>query len=189
MPAEIDTPNRFLQWFWYKDQEKLVKSIDELVRIYYFSVGRNTNLLLGMVIDNRGLVPEKDRQIFLEFGKEIKTRFDIPIAETNGKAKELILELPRSQKINQIVIMEDISEGHLIRKYIIQGFNNNKWIMLCSGSSIGHKRIEILKPIEVVKVKLRCIETIDTPIIKNFALYSVKPLPKNQLLLKDSRGC
>nr|MDO8111798.1 hypothetical protein [Candidatus Sigynarchaeota archaeon] len=43
---------------------------------YYESVGRNTNLLLGMVIDNRGLIPAFDVKTVEEFGKYLQMRFD-----------------------------------------------------------------------------------------------------------------
>ncbi len=184
MPAETDTSNRFLQWFWYKNQDKLVKSVDELVRIYYTSVGRNTNLLLGMVIDNRGLVPNKDAEVFEKFGEEIKTRFESPIAETHGRTKNLVLDLPNPCIINQITLMEDISEGHLIRKFKVEGLVKTEWITLCEGSCIGHKAILMIKPIEVSGLKLKCVNTIQIPNIKKFAIYNVNPMPKNLSFIK-----
>lgn len=184
MPAETDTPNRFLQWFWYKNQKSLVKPVEELIRVYYNSVGRNTNLLLGMVINDKGLVPKLDAEVFRQFGTEIKLRFENPIAETQGTANELVLELPKEQIINQIVIMEDISEGHIIRKYQLDGFQNNKWSTLCEGSCIGHKAIHIFKPIEVSKIRLRCSIKINIPKIKKLNVYNVKPLLKKPGVFK-----
>ncbi len=184
MPAETDTPNRQLQWFWYENQDDLVKSSAELVRAYYTSVGRNTNLLLGMVIDNRGLVPEKDKQEFLKFGKEIKERFAKPLARTKGKGQELQITLGKQETINQIVIQEEIEHGERIRDYIIEGKINNEWKVLCKGSSVGHKRIELISSIEVSQVRLKIINSTNTPLIRNFELYKVNPLPKKLSLLK-----
>lgn len=184
MPAETDTPNRFLQWFWYKNQDSLVKSVDELVRTYYTSVGRNTNLLLGMVIDDRGLVPDKDKQVFIEFGKEIEKRFSTPTAQTSGKTKELLLELEQPCIINQIVLMEEISSGHLVRDYKIEGFINRSWVTLCDGKCIGHKKIHLIKPIELLQVRFKCINSVDNPNIKTFAVYHVPSLPTKLNLFK-----
>jgi len=43
-----------------------------MVEHYYTSIGRNTNLLIGMVIDPRGLVPQPDALRFAEFGDRMK---------------------------------------------------------------------------------------------------------------------
>jgi alpha-L-fucosidase len=184
MSAETDTPNRFLQWFWYKNQDKFIKSVSELVRAYYTSVGRNTNLLLGMVIDDRGLVPKRDTEVFEQFGREIQARFENPIAETQGEARELTLTLSRPQLVNQVVLMEDISQGHTVRGYTIEGSRNNNWITLCKGECIGHKAIQIFKQLEVDILKLTCVNVIKTPIIRKFAVFNVEPLPKKPKILK-----
>ncbi len=162
----------------------MVKSTGELVRAYYTSVGRNTNLLLGMVIDNRGLVPKTDTDIFKEFGREIEKRFENPIAEIQGKGTELILELLNPQIINQIMLMEDISEGHAIREYQIYSFKNNRWILICEGECVGHKAIRIVKSLEVSKLRLNCIKTVKAPIITKFAVYNIEPLPKKPGIVK-----
>ncbi|WP_458788465.1 alpha-L-fucosidase, partial [Vallitalea sediminicola] len=60
--------------------EDTIKSLDELMGIYYYSVGRGTNLLMNIGPDRRGLVPEKDSKRLLEFGAEIKRRFSSPMA-------------------------------------------------------------------------------------------------------------
>jgi len=88
MPAETDTPNRIFQWMWYKNQDRLVIPAEKLLEYYYKSVGRNTNLLLGMVIDNRGLVPERDAQEFKKFGDYLRERFETPVGVGSGEGKE-----------------------------------------------------------------------------------------------------
>ncbi len=184
VPAETDTPNRFYQWFWYKDQEKFVIPVEELIRMYYTSVGRNTNLLLGMVIDNRGLVPELDAKVFKQFGEEIKARFANSIAEIQGDSSVLILELSKPQRINQIVLMEDISLGHSIHSFKVEGYRNNKWKTLYEGEGIGYKSILIFKSVEVEKIKLELLNTINTPNIKQFAVYNVDIIPKKLNIFK-----
>jgi hypothetical protein len=53
-------------------------------------VGRNTNTLIGMAIDNSRLFPAKETEIFSEFVKEIKNRFHKNIAETTATGKRFI---------------------------------------------------------------------------------------------------
>ena len=68
---------------------------EHLVRQYYYSAGRNANLLIGMAIDERGLVPEKDAEEFRRFGREIKRRFGKALSETSGSGASLELIFPR----------------------------------------------------------------------------------------------
>lgn len=55
-PAETDVP-LLHGWFWASN--KSARTASELIDIYYTSVGRNSNLLLNLSPDNRGLIPAK----------------------------------------------------------------------------------------------------------------------------------
>lgn len=55
-PAETDVPVLH-GWFWAPS--KSARTASELINIYYTSVGRNSNLLLNLSPDNRGLIPTK----------------------------------------------------------------------------------------------------------------------------------
>lgn len=54
-PAETNVPILH-GWFWAED--KTSRTAEELVDIYYRSVGRNSNWLLNLSPDNRGLIPD-----------------------------------------------------------------------------------------------------------------------------------
>jgi alpha-L-fucosidase len=58
-PAECDVSIR-PGWFYHASQDGQVKSIEQLVDIYYRSVGRNSVLLLNVPPDRRGLFHEND---------------------------------------------------------------------------------------------------------------------------------
>ena len=90
----------------------------------------------------------------------------------------MILELSEPQEINQVVIKEDISNGHSIRQFKIEGYANMEWTTIYEGTCIGHKAILIFDPVEVEKIKLTLLKVLQTPYIKQFAVYHVKPLPK-----------
>ena len=57
-PAETNVPILH-GWFWAPD--KAVRPASELIDIYYQSVGRNSNWLLNISPDSRGLIPELQR--------------------------------------------------------------------------------------------------------------------------------
>ncbi len=149
-PGESDFPLRLNSsfqggWFWHKDEDDQLRSIDELVDKHSKSVGRNTNMLLGVVVDDRGLVPDVDVKRLEEFGNEISAKYAHPVAKkvNQGKLVHITFDVP--QQLSRIVVMEDISKGERIREYNLYGKENGAWKLLSTGSSVGHKRIEVVE--------------------------------------------
>jgi len=176
-PAESDMPNRDYRkvrtspWFWEKGEDESLYSVEHLVERYYHSVGRNTNLLLGMVIDDRGLAPEADRRQFESFGRAVRQCFQNRIASVSGQGAELEISLPSPTRIGQAVIMEDISRGERIRRYVLRGQTSEGWKDLAEGTCVGHKRIERFAPVEVAKIKLCIDQSADLPHVRDFSVY------------------
>ncbi|MCU0456972.1 MAG: alpha-L-fucosidase [Bacteroidales bacterium] len=83
VPAEVDVSIR-PGWFWHENQNMQVRTPENLLELYYSSVGRNSNLLLNVPPDRRGLLHEKDVQSLLAF-RELRE-------------KEFANELARSKK-------------------------------------------------------------------------------------------
>jgi len=73
-PPEVDVSIR-PGWFYHSAEDSKVKTVQQLVDIYYKSVGRSANLLLNLPPDRRGLINEIDAQRLIEFGKIINQTF------------------------------------------------------------------------------------------------------------------
>jgi alpha-L-fucosidase len=92
VPAEVDVSIR-RGWFWHKSQDSLVRSPENLLELYYSSVGRNSNLLLNVPPDTRGLLHENDVKSLLEFRKlrelefasELASGMKVKASGTRGK--------------------------------------------------------------------------------------------------------
>ncbi len=97
VPAMADAPLRGYngrhEWFWEPGDDAHIFPVKDLVDMYYQSAGRNATFILRLTPDNAGLVPTSDANTLRAFGKEIKTRFDHPIAETNGNGDFFYLNL------------------------------------------------------------------------------------------------
>lgn len=78
-PAECDVSIR-PGWFYHSDDDGKVKSLDQLLDIYYKSVGRNGVLLLNIPPDKRGLIHENDVQRLRELRQAIDKIFKINLA-------------------------------------------------------------------------------------------------------------
>ena len=73
-PGEVDVSIR-PGWYYHSEEDDKVKSVQKLMDIYYESVGRNTNLLLNIPVDRRGLVHENDAAALLAMGRMIQKTF------------------------------------------------------------------------------------------------------------------
>lgn len=176
IPGECDVPVRNHDWFWKPNGEQRLYPLAHLIDMYYRSVGRNCNLLLNANIGPDGLVPEADFKRYVEFGNAIKQRFDTPVAKTSGQGKMLELAFKNPVRINHVVMMEEISQGERIRSYVVEGLGENgDWIELCTGESIGHKRIQMFEARLLSKIRLRTITAIAEPNIRALAVYNITP--------------
>jgi alpha-L-fucosidase len=83
-PVECDVSIR-PGWFYHKDQDERVKSLEELLNIYCASVGRGANLILNVPPDKRGLVHENDAKGLKGLGDILRATFKTNLSAT-GRA-------------------------------------------------------------------------------------------------------
>jgi len=171
VPAECDVPIRELHWFWHPDAEHRLKSLNQLIDIYYRSVGHGTNLLLNVSPDDRGLLPEADVRRVLELADYIRRTFAQPLGETGGTGYELMLEWQAPQTFDHAVLMENIAEGERVREYELEARVDGEWRRFASGTAVGHKKIDRFPPVTADAVRLAVKAAVAEPLIRSFACY------------------
>lgn len=178
MPAMSDAPLRGYngrhEWFWEPGDEAHIFPLENLMNMYYKSVGHNTSLILGLTPNADGLMPEEDVKRLIEWGDEIKRRFSDPLATCSGEGEKFMLKLQGYQNINQIVVAEDISKGERVRKFALEGKTKKGWQTIFEGSCIGHKFIHLFEEMEVNAVRLKIDESKGEPQISDFAVFDVE---------------
>ncbi|WP_347840493.1 alpha-L-fucosidase [uncultured Draconibacterium sp.] len=79
VPAEVDVSIR-PGWYYHQYEDHKVKTLPELLDIYYNSIGRNASLLINFPVDTRGLIHENDVQQILALKKAIDADFEKDLA-------------------------------------------------------------------------------------------------------------
>ena len=79
VPAEVDVSIR-PGWFYHHNQDSLVRSPENLMELYYSAVGRNSNLLLNVPPDRRGMINENDVKSLLAFRELLNKEFEKDLA-------------------------------------------------------------------------------------------------------------
>jgi alpha-L-fucosidase len=173
-PAECPVPIRHNHWFWHPDDESSLRSLDNLLDMYYRSVGHGATLLLNVSPNNRGLFPDPDVQLVIEFGDEISRRFTQPLAQMEGEGILHILELPENTEVNHIILMEQIAHGERVQEYVLEAEQDGRWMELVYGSAIGHKKIDCFETVRTNKIRLRVLSSAEQPLIRSFSVYYVE---------------
>lgn len=195
-PAEVDVSIRaptaaapgdgiWDQWFFHAGKQK-VRTLNELLDIYYKSVGRNANLLLNFPVNKDGVIPTEDVNRINDFKNYLNSTFSTGffkdkdtswINVNNGKSKEY--KLSSKTKVNVLVIQEDISKGQRVESFSIQYFDDvsssYKDVTLAPISkkteTIGYKRIIKFNTVTTDKIKITINETRLPANIANVNVY------------------
>jgi len=172
MPLECDARFRN-SWFWNTKNANALKSVDQLMDMYYKSVGRGAVLLLNHTPDPTGLIPEADAKRAAEFGAEVQRRFGKSTAETSGRGETIELDLGKARIVDHIITMEDIRQGERVRAYTIEALTDGVWREIVKGTAVGHKKIDRFTPVKASKIWLRSQSSVGAPIIRKLAAYCV----------------
>lgn len=154
LPAECDCRMRLENWFYSDNDVHTVKSVDELMGLYYYSVGRGANLLINIGPDRRGKLPPEDKAALLEFGEKIKEVSGDGICCTCVKDKKSITMETDMTLVNHVVLSETIDGESEIESFEIKAYpySYGAPITVYRGTTIGHKAICAFPTIRTTKV-------------------------------------
>jgi len=170
VPPEVDVSIR-PGWFYHRSEDCKVKNLQQLLKIYYRSIGRGANLLLNVPPDPRGLIHERDAEVLRQFRRTLDAVYSSDLAYRSTATASstaadhyprnicdpspdrfwmpkqscgehwLQLSFPSPAAAQQIVIGEYIALGQRIRQWKVDIKENGRWLPLTAGTSIGRKRI------------------------------------------------
>lgn len=88
-PSESDVSIR-PGWFYHASEDSLVKPLDQLLDIYFKSVGRNSTLLLNIPPDKRGLLADADVARLGELSTAIDATFNVNLAAGQAASADTV---------------------------------------------------------------------------------------------------
>lgn len=162
-PSEVDVSIR-PGWFYHAEEDSKVKSLKQLVDIYYQSVGRNSVLLLNIPPDRRGLIHEADARRLEEFADFREQAFADDRIKNGGQywnmtqGEEKIYSLEEGSEINTILLQEDITRGQRVEAFTVEVLAAGEWKEVWKGTTIGYKRLLPMPTVKAEKVRIKVKE-------------------------------
>lgn len=176
-PGEADTPNRDhahafqTGWFWHPGEDDWVYPAENLLERYMTSVGRNCNMLIGLPVDNRGLIADRDAEELKKFGELVKGLYAKKVASTTRSSRMLTIDVPEGSRANLLSIQENLEFGERVHSCIFSGFDGKRWHMLADIANVGHRRLVTFKPGPWTRFRLDCWDSDGEPVYREVALY------------------
>jgi alpha-L-fucosidase len=174
-------------WYYHPDQDDKVKTPDSLLKIYAASVGRNSNLLLNIPVDTRGLIHENDSASLLGFAairskslvNLLKRDAKDPLFDGNNttfwmaseKQNGFTIEIKVPQKVNTIMLQEPIALGQRVASFEVELVDVDGTKEVIKAGTIGHKRMVTFKERKLKSFQIRFTVSRGPVLISNLEAY------------------
>jgi alpha-L-fucosidase len=168
LPAECDVSIR-PGWFWHERENARVKTPQQLIDLYYKSVGRGANLLLNVPPNRDGLIGAEDAASLKDFGAWRRATFGKPVAA--GKGPEIVL--PKGAEFNVIRLREEIREGQRIEEAVIERGDGGSWEEIARVTSVGPRRlVKVDRRMAAPRLRVRVTASAAPPILAEVAAFA-----------------
>jgi alpha-L-fucosidase len=160
-PGETDVSIR-PGWFHHDNETARVRTVDNLVGLYFTSVGRNSKLLLNVPPTRDGRLNPVDVERLTAF----HARLGSLVADdlTHGRRREwqrptgekttVEIDLGSERRITIADLREDIMRGQWISQYAIEAQRDNDWQSIAHGTTIGYRRLDRFAPVTARRVRV-----------------------------------
>jgi len=148
-PGEADVSIR-PGWFHHEAENAKVRSTENLLELYFASVGRSANLLLNVPPTREGLFHEADVARLADFGARRGELFAddhaarARVRRTNDGVE---LQLREPAPIGMVVLREQIERGQTVLRYRVEAVVTGAWTTVSRGATIGRSKIDRFAPV------------------------------------------
>ena len=164
-PGETDVSIR-PGWFYHPAEDTRVRTVDNLVGLYFTSVGRNSKLLLNVPPTRDGVLHDTDvaRLVGMRAALDAMFARDVPHArarwrKTGPTSGVLTMRFPRPQAVSVIDLREDIAKGQRVSSWTVSAGGLSPTV-LATGTTIGYRQLRRITPATVTSLELK-VEAVD----------------------------
>jgi alpha-L-fucosidase len=166
-PGQVDVSIR-PGWFYHAAEDMKVKTLDNLLEIYYTSVGGNAQLLLNVPPDKRGRIHEDDVRRLKELGDRLKATFAVNLAASasshprgpapvGDRASFFDYDLDGPKTFNVAMLKENIRQGQRIERFVLEAWDGNGWKEVAQGTTVGWKKLLRFPAVETTRIRVRIL--------------------------------
>jgi len=177
-PGETDVSIRG-GWFYHPAEDARVKSVDDLVGLYFTSVGRNSKLLLNVPPTREGLLGDVDVSRIAGMRAKLDSLFSNNVGAAtrtswrpSAKGGVLDIDLGDTRRFSIADLREDIRQGQTVASYVLEREREGAWQAVCEGTTIGYRKLDRFDAVEARRLRLTIREAVDLPRGVSFSLYA-----------------
>jgi alpha-L-fucosidase len=174
-PGETDVSIR-PGWFYHAAQDSEVRSVENLVDLFFTSVGRNSKLLLNVPPTRSGLLHETDvaRLAGMRAALDALQATRIPLSATApravGRGWQRTFTLPTPQRVTTIDLAEPIERGQHVATWRVRA-DRADGPVLASGTTIGNRQLRRVTSAATVRRLIVEYEVLDEPVPVSLRAY------------------
>jgi alpha-L-fucosidase len=161
-PGETDVSIR-PGWFYHPAEDDKVRTVDQLVDLYFSSVGRNSKLLLNVPPTREGLLHSTDTARLSGMRQRLDALFAHDLSPRVRAGREATISIAD--------LREDIQHGQSVARYTLHGQSGGAWRVLSQGTTIGYRKLDRFEPARISGVRLEITERFGPPRPVSVALY------------------
>ncbi len=198
-PAEVNTSIR-PGWFYHREEDDKVKSLEELLAVYEKSVGGNAAFLLNLPPTPGGLLHENDVKRLKELGDYLKTAYKTNLAEAavieaseeeenhpvssvkfpdetyykpcDGQHRaEITVTWEKEQSFSKVVLMEQIRLSQRIEEFSLHIKEKDGYRTIYEGTTVGYKKIARFEEVHTDTLKLKITDSRICPTVLFLGVY------------------
>lgn len=183
-PGESDTSIR-PGWFYHPAEDDKVKPVEELVRLYLASVGRNSKLLLNVPPTREGQFHATDVSRLADMRAALDRLLQEDLARgrkaswARNAADQLVGEVTFAGEsvVGLVDLREDIAEGQRVAQYRVEGLTRRGWELLGRGNTIGYRRLQVVPPTAVLRVRVILESVVEPSRPLRITVYPATDIP------------
>jgi len=177
-PGETDVSIR-PGWFYHAKEDTRVRTADDLVDLYFTSVGRNSKLLLNVPPTPEGILHPRDVESLRGMRATLEVMFATDLAagrrvqwrRTSARSGVASVQLATPVAVAVLDLRERIAEGQRVAAYTVEGRVDGVWRELSRGTTIGYRRLTRWTPVTLDAIRVTVTEAVEPPLPLEIRLF------------------